>query len=399
VDSQLTIKELPGLWTTIVGFAGSERQVAEHLIAAHRATPFALILLFAIDNQSVQAIANSLSGRVDCPVLGGTVFRLLVPFADGSQAGIHAVAFESSWVSAGVGIVENSQSPIAAGRAAVEAAAAHVGGGLSDIDEDCVLLTLFDGSSGREESFCLSTAYLQLKAKVVGGALGSPFYRTGGRIVLMLNGQELSAAGQPVAGAVVLLRSKRKIATISSVHVVETDIRTVVTSCKGKQILELDGKPAGPRCRELIMRVALDAHSLGHANASSVAVDPSAFPFGWKSKGRLYVRSVVAVTDEHLDMAGAVSHGQVLRLMRPTDIIEATRRDLALASEAVDGLQGWLAFSCLERQTESRALGLEGALLELYHEVPCVGFESLGEQSGMMLVNHTLTGLAIGAMR
>jgi hypothetical protein len=394
VDSQLTIKELPGLWTTIVGFAGSERQVAEHLIAAHRATPFALILLFAIDNRSVQAIANSLSGRVDCPVLGGTVFRLLVPFADGSQAGIHAVAFESSWVSAGVGIVENSQSPIAAGRAAVEAAAAHIGGGLSDIDEDCVVLTLFDGSSGREESFCLSTAYLQLKAKVVGGALGSPFYRTGGRIVLMLNGQEQSAAG-----AVVLLRSKRKIATISSVHVVETDIRTVVTSCKGKQILELDGKPAGPRFRELIMRVALDVHSLGDANAPSVAVDPSAFPFGWKSKGRLYVRSVVDVADEHMEMAGAVSHGQVLRLMRPNNIIDATRRDLALASEAVGGLQGWLAFSCLERHTESRALGLEGALLDLYHEAPCVGFESLGEQSGMMLVNHTLTGLAIGAMR
>jgi hypothetical protein len=28
---------------------------------------------------------------------------------------------------------------------------------------------------------------------------------------------------------------------------------------------------------------------------------------------------------------------------------------------------------------------------------PTVGFQSLSEQSGMLLVNHTLTGLAIGA--
>ena len=38
------------------------------------------------------------------------------------------------------------------------------------------------------------------------------------------------------------------------------------------------------------------------------------------------------------------------------------------------------------------ARGLEEPLAETYAAYPTIGFQSFGEQTGMLLVNHTLTG-------
>jgi hypothetical protein len=46
---------------------------------------------------------------------------------------------------------------------------------------------------------------------------------------------------------------------------------------------------------------------------------------------------------------------------------------------------------------EAAAHGLDRELAEVYAAYPTIGFQSAGEQSGLLLVNHTLTGLAIGA--
>jgi hypothetical protein len=43
-----------------------------------------------------------------------------------------------------------------------------------------------------------------------------------------------------------------------------------------------------------------------------------------------------------------------------------------------------------------RAHFVEGSLAATYATYPTIGFQSYGEQIGMLLVNHTLTGLAIG---
>jgi len=58
-----------------------------------------------------------------------------------------------------------------------------------------------------------------------------------------------------------------------------------------------------------------------------------------------------------------------------------------------------IAFSCLGRHYEATTGGARAALGELYDAAPLVGFHSFGEQKGPLLVNHTLTGLALGARR
>ena len=62
-----------------------------------------------------------------------------------------------------------------------------------------------------------------------------------------------------------------------------------------------------------------------------------------------------------------------------------------------DELLALFAFSCIGRHFDAAARGLERELAETYSKYPTIGFQSGGEQTGMLLVNCTLTALAIGA--
>jgi hypothetical protein len=116
--------------------------------------------------------------------------------------------------------------------------------------------------------------------------------------------------------------------------------------------------------------------------------------------GLPYVRSMTHLKGDHIHLASAVEPGHVLRIMRPGDLIGTTRRDLASACEKVGGtMSALLAFSCIGRHWEATSRNLERELADAYAAYPTVGFQSFGEQSGMLLVNHTLTGLAIGVPR
>jgi hypothetical protein len=111
-----------------------------------------------------------------------------------------------------------------------------------------------------------------------------------------------------------------------------------------------------------------------------------------------YVRSLHRVVGDRLLLSSAVETGHILHVMRPGDLIRMTHRDLATAAERVGGtMAAFLAFSCMGRHSEATLRGTERELSAAYAAHPTIGFQTLSEQSGMLLVNHTLTGLAIGA--
>jgi hypothetical protein len=110
------------------------------------------------------------------------------------------------------------------------------------------------------------------------------------------------------------------------------------------------------------------------------------------------VRSILSFDGEHIHLASTVEEGHVLRVMRPGDLIGQTERDLAATVEKLGGeMAALLAFSCIGRHWEATTHNLDRALDSAYAHYGAVGFQSFGEQSGMLFVNHTLTGLAIGA--
>ena len=106
------------------------------------------------------------------------------------------------------------------------------------------------------------------------------------------------------------------------------------------------------------------------------------------------------IAGERLILSSAVEPGHVLRVMRPGDLVRTTQRDLATAAERVGGtMAAFLAFSCLARHTEAASRAGECELATTYAAYPMIGFHTVSEQSGMLLLNHTLTGLAIGALK
>jgi hypothetical protein len=127
---------------------------------------------------------------------------------------------------------------------------------------------------------------------------------------------------------------------------------------------------------------------------------PTRYAFARYVEGMPYVRTITHADGDRIVLATAVETGHVLRLMGPGDLLGTTRRDLATAAERVGGtMAALLAVSCAGRHWEAARRGIEPELDEIYRTYPTIGFQCLGEQSGMLLVNHTLTGLAIGARR
>jgi hypothetical protein len=108
------------------------------------------------------------------------------------------------------------------------------------------------------------------------------------------------------------------------------------------------------------------------------------------------VRSMTHLDGTRIHLAAAVETGHVLRLVKPGDLIGQTQRDLAATAERVGKVEALIAFSCIGRHWDAAARGLEHELAAAYNAYPTTGFQSYGEQTGMWLVNHTLTGLAIG---
>lgn len=319
------------------------------------------------------------------PVVGGTTVGVVgaaVPRVAISAVGL---GLYGDWLRVGVGVgTDLPKSPLTRSRDAVHHAAASLGRTADTLDPSRhVAITIVDGTMGQEEAFCIGSAAAAPKIRFVGGCTAADV-ATAKRASIWANGEVMSDAG-----AVVLLESDLPFLVVTSSHLLPTDVKTVVTAVSGRIIEELDGKPAVSRLRELLAKVGetLDEPRPSHTFARYV-------------DGLPYVRSMVLVEGERIHIATAVEPGHVLRIMRPGDLIGTTKRDLAAACERVGGqYSALLAFSCMGRHWEAKSRQLDDELADTYAAYPTVGFQSFGEQSGMLLVNHTLTGLAIGAPR
>jgi hypothetical protein len=338
--------------------------------------------------------------RLDPGILAATLHRGLAPattvgcttvgvigHAVGAVPGATAIGLYGDWIRAGVGVArELSKSALMRSRDAVHQAVAALGTTVDALDPSRhVALTLVDGRCGHEEAFCIGSAAAAPRIRFVGGSAGVDIATTH-RPFVWVDGEVFGDAG-----AVIVLDSQLPFYPITSSHLVATDVRAVVTAASGRVISELDGQPAVPRLHELIdLLVAAGGEELDDAR-------PSQYSFGRFVDGLPYVRSMIQLDAPVIHLATAVEVGHVLRVMRPVDLIGTTRRDLAAVSDRLGGgMSALIAFSCMGRHWEAAAKGLEGELAAAYAAHPTIGFQSLGEQSGMMQVNHTLTGLAIG---
>ena len=360
-------------------------RVAAELAATLAARDLAIAFVFADWRLDPHALAGALH-RALAPAasVGCTTIGVVGATPGDARPAAGALGLYGGWVRAGVGVAtELAASPLTRSRAAVERAASALGHTAMALDPARhVAITLVDGKCGCEEAFCIGSAAAAPHVRVVGGSAATEIASARDSFV-WANGEALAGAA-----VVVVLDSAVPLHAVTSSHLVGTELRTVVTASSGRTIDELDGAPAGPRLRELLATIGAELDEQR----------PSGYSFARFVDGVPYVRSMTRVADGRIHLASAVEPGHVLRVMRSGDLVGATARDLATAAARVGGtIAALLAFSCIGRHWEASSRGLERELAAAYARYPTTGFQSFGEQTGMLLVNHTLTGLAIGA--
>jgi hypothetical protein len=316
-------------------------------------------------------------------VVGGTTVGVIGASKPAHEHAAVGLGLYGDWVRFGLGIGGDlPKSALTRSRDAVHAAVGTLGLTTDRLDPSRhVAITLSDGRCGHLEAFCIGSAAAAPRIRFVGGCVATEVQSTR-KPYTWANGEILTDAG-----IVLVLESELPCHAVTSSHIVPTTVKTVVTAAAGRTILELDGHPAATRLANLV-------GGLG----DPLELPRPSYSFARYVDGTPYVRSIMYIEDEHIHLASAVEVGHVLRVMQPGDLIGQTTRDLAAAAEGVGGtMAALLAFSCIGRHVEAASRGLASELAEAYAAYPTAGFQSYGEQSGMLLVNHTLTGLAIGA--
>lgn len=362
---------------------GTAEHIARALVDRLAAPGLQVAFVFA-DHRLDPAVLAKTQRALGAPVVGCTTTGTLGPgCVPTDEPSAVALGLYGEGVRVGVGIApELSKAALARSSEAVHHAAVALGTTTEALDPGRhVAITLVDGCCDCEEAFCIGSAASAPKIRFIGGAASTNLDEDR-RTYVWANGEVLSDAG-----IVVVLDSEQPFHAVTSSHLVTTELRTVVTAASGRVIDELDGRPAAPRLRQLVATIGevLDEPRPTHSFARYIDGVP-------------YVRSLHRVAGDRLLLASAVETGHILHVMRPGDMIRITTRDLATAAERVGGtMAAFLAFSCIGRHTEAATRGTTPALSAAYGAYPTVGFQTLGEQSGMLLLNHTLTGLAIGA--
>lgn len=376
---------MPSIARQVVATGTDAAKVAAKIVDELAGPDLRLALVFADWRLDPATIAGTTYRGLRAPVVGGVTPGVIgrnVPCDDVAAVG---VGFYGNWLRVGIGVApELPKAALARSRDAVQHAATMLGTRVDALDSNKhVGISIVDGTCGHEEAFCIGSAAAAPKIRFVGGCTGSE-PASDRRAAVWVNGEVLIDAG-----VVLVLASDLPFYALTSAHLVPTEVRTVVTAASGRMIDELDGRPAAARLRELVRQAGdtLDEPFPQHSFARYI----DGFP---------YVRSILRVVDDRISIASAVETGHVLRVMRPGDLIGQTERDLQIAAERVGGdIAALLAFSCMGRHSEARARSLDRELAGVYARYPTVGFQTSGEQSGMLLVNHSLTGLAIGEQR
>ena len=360
---------------------GDATQVAAELADRLDDPELRLAVVFADWRLDSAKLAQELQHKLGArPVVGCTTLGMV-----GADKGAAAVALGLYGDSVRVGVgtaTDLPRSALTRSRDAVHEAAGALGTQAAALDPARhVAFTLVDGTCGYEEAFCIGSAATAAQIRFVGGSAATELAPTR-RSVVWAHGKT-----HVDAGVVVVLELARPFEVVTSSHLQATDVKTVVTAASGRMIDELDGMPAARRLRSLVARLGAtldDSH-------------PSEYSFARYVDGVPYVRSMTQLDGNRIRLASAVEAGHILHVMRPGDLIGQTQRDLATAAERIGGMSALLAFSCVGRHWEASARGLETELADAYATYPTTGFQSFGEQTGMLLVNHTLTALAIGA--
>lgn len=181
-----------------------------------------------------------------------------------------------------------------------------------------------------------------------------------------------------------LLEVARPFHVAKTCHFGPTQTHFVATKVRGRQLFELDGRPAAQVYAEYI---GCPPEQLSYQNLLLN-------PIGLVIDGESWLRQVwPPIQHEGSIFLGCeVAEGTHLTFMKPlTDLVTHQQRELARTRAELGELKGALLFDCIGRRSELELTGQLARYMQLF-DLPAVGFNTVGE-SWIGHMAQTLTAI------
>ena len=340
------------------------------------------LIFFACPSLDFDRLARKLQDRFDCPTIGCTTAGEILSedgYATGSVVAstfaspllrMHATFLPTESTASMPGVVDSARQ-LLANRTL----------GLPDNAHFAMLLA--DGLGRAEERLAAKLFSGFGSMPLVGGSAADAFEFKLTRIAC--NGDTRTR------GAVTaLFECGHPFEVFHSNHFIVTDNRFVVTAAspEERRVLEIDGLPANEAYASL----------LGITPQQLTGDERFQRPVVLQIGGDAYARSVNAVEpDGSITFFCAIEDGLTLRLAETGNLVEQTRTEMDRIRNVVPDLEVSIVFDCAFRRFEIQSNQQFSGAREALSQNKVIGFNTYGEQYLGMHVNHTLTGVAIGA--
>lgn len=154
-----------------------------------------------------------------------------------------------------------------------------------------------------------------------------------------------------------------------------------------REVIEFNHKPA----------IMAYADAVGAASSADAVRYFRTNPVGLViGENEIFVRSPRQINDMNIQFYCSILKDSEVRLLQATDIIKDTRYALKKKTEEFGEIEGLINFNCIERTIYIEHAALEKEFLEIFRDIPMIGFSTYGEayighinQTATMLVFRT----------
>jgi len=243
-------------------------------------------------------------------------------------------------------------------------------------------LLLIDGMSMQEENVVASLYEQMVGMPIVGGSAGDD---------LKFNKAYVYWQGKFIYNAAVytLFETTLPFKTFQTQHFEPTEDRLVITEsdCETRTVSEINGVPAA---QEYADTIGVDLDNL----TPQIFAD---YPVMLKIGNQYYVRSIQKKNpDGSLTFYCAIQDGLVLRIGHSKNLIENLSEQLSTLHNQVPNIKFILGCDCILRRLELQEKYAVNEFKQALKGTEFIGFNTYGEQSNSIHMNHTLTGIALG---
>ena len=263
---------------------------------------------------------------------------------------------------------------------AVERAGAELAGLRAEVaDGDGFAILLTDGLTRSEDLLAANLMAALGDVPIIGGSAGD-------ELVFRRTAVYHGGTFQTNLATVTVVRTESAFRLVRLQHHEPTDVILIATDVDPdlRIVRSFNGRPAAQVYAEAV-------------GTDLAAIGPTTFsrhPLLLNAGGSSWVRSIAtAHEDRSLSMFARVDIGDVLRLGRPSGMLEKLESRLAAVGAELGSIGGMLTFDCILRRLEFEAAGLDdhvGAVLAAHR---AVGFSTYGEQFNGMHMNQTLVAV------